>query len=115
MGALLLAGVLVIPVAAAAVLALLEGYRLTSRLNVLASLLTFGVAAALFRVRPEPGLFLLVDDVNVVFIVLNTFVGFTTSVFSAGYIAHELETGRLTPATLRFSTCKSAVRPPCST
>jgi hydrogenase-4 component F len=102
MGALLLAGVLVIPVAAAAVLALLEGYRLTSRLNVLASLATFGVAAALFRVRPEPGLFLLVDDVNVVFIVLNTFVGFTTSVFSAGYIAHELETGRLTPATLRF-------------
>jgi hydrogenase-4 component F len=102
MGALLLAGVLLIPVAAAAVLALLEGYRLTSRLNVVASLLTFGVAAALFRVRPEPGLFLLVDDVNVVFIVLNTFVGFTTSVFSAGYIAHELETGRLTPATLRF-------------
>ena len=101
-GALLLAGVLVIPVAAAAVLALLEGDRLTSRLNVVASLLTFGVAAALFRIRPEPGLFLVVDDVNVVFIVLNTFVGFTTSVFSAGYIAHELETGRLTPATLRF-------------
>ena len=33
---------------------------------------------------------------------LNTFVGFTTSVFSASYIAHELETGRLTPAYLRF-------------
>ena len=39
---------------------------------------------------------------NVVFIVLNTFVGFTTSVFSASYIAHELETGRLTHAYLRF-------------
>jgi hydrogenase-4 component F len=102
MGALLLAGVLVIPVAAAAVLVLIEGYRWPSRLNVLASFLTFGVAAALFRIRPEPGLFLLVDDVNVVFIVLNTFVGFTTSVFSAGYIEHELEVGRLTPATLRF-------------
>jgi hydrogenase-4 component F len=97
-----LAGVLVIPVAAAAVLALLEGYRLSSRLNVFASLLTFAVAAALFRVRPEPGLFLIVDDVNVVFIVLNTFVGLTTSIFSAGYIAHELEVGRLTPTTLRF-------------
>ena len=36
------------------------------------------------------------------FIVLNTFVGFTTSVFSGSYIAHELETGRLTPAYLRF-------------
>ena len=33
---------------------------------------------------------------------LTTFVGFTTSVFSASYIAHELETGRLTPAYLRF-------------
>ncbi len=42
------------------------------------------------------------DDLNIVFIVLNTFVAFTTSIFSATYIAHELETGRLTPAYLRF-------------
>ena len=33
---------------------------------------------------------------------LTTFVGFTTSVFSASYIAHELEIGRLTPTYLRF-------------
>ena len=45
---------------------------------------------------------MLVDDLNIVFIVLNTFVGFTTSVFSASYIGHELETGRLTPVYLRF-------------
>ena len=45
---------------------------------------------------------LLVDDLNVVFIVLNALVGFTTSLFSASYIAHELETGRLTPTYLRF-------------
>jgi len=37
-----------------------------------------------------------------VFIVLTTFVGFTTSVFSASYIEHELEIGRLTPTFLRF-------------
>jgi hydrogenase-4 component F len=37
-----------------------------------------------------------------VFIVLNTFVAFTTSAFSASYIAHELEIGRLTPTYLRF-------------
>ena len=42
------------------------------------------------------------DDLNVVFIVLSTFVGFTTSVFSGSYIAHELEVGRLTPTYLRF-------------
>jgi hydrogenase-4 component F len=43
-----------------------------------------------------------VDDLNVVFIVLNTFVGFTTSAFSASYISHEIEIGRLTPSYLRF-------------
>jgi hydrogenase-4 component F len=44
----------------------------------------------------------MIDDLNVVFIVLNTFVGFTASVFSASYIAYELETGRLTAGYLRF-------------
>jgi hydrogenase-4 component F len=52
--------------------------------------------------RPEPGRYLIVDDLNNVFIVLTTFVGFTTSVFSASYIAHELEIGRITPTYLRF-------------
>jgi hydrogenase-4 component F len=91
-----------IPSAAAALLAFLPGYRLTSRLNMLASLLTLAAAALLIRERPAAGVFLVVDEVNIVFIVLNTFVGFTTSVFSASYIAHELEIGRLTPASLRF-------------
>jgi len=94
--------VLLIPLIAVLVLALLPGYRVTSLLNVLASLLTLLSAASLFFVRPEPGPLLFVDDLNVVFIVLNTLVGFTTSVFSASYIAHELETGRLTPTYLRF-------------
>lgn len=98
-----LAAILLIPIAAAAVLALLPGYRVTSRLNVAACFFTMLAALSLFVTdRPEPGQYLLVDDLNIVFIVLNTFVGFTTSVFSASYIAHELETGRLTPAYLRF-------------
>lgn len=98
-----LAAILLIPIGAAAVLALLPGYRVTSRLNVAACLLTMLAALSLFVTdRPEPGQYLLVDDLNIVFIVLNTFVGFTTSVFSASYIAHELETGRLTPTYLRF-------------
>jgi hydrogenase-4 component F len=95
--------VLVIPVVAAAVLAALPGYRIAARLNVLASLLTLLAALALFVTeRPETGNYLFVDDLNIVFIVLNTFVGFTASLFSASYIAHELETGRLTPVNLRF-------------
>jgi hydrogenase-4 component F len=34
--------------------------------------------------------------------VLTTFIGFTTSVFSASYIGRELEIGRLTPPFVRF-------------
>ena len=95
--------VLVIPIATAALLALLPGYRMTARLNIVASFLTLLAALFLFfGARPPPGRYLLVDDLNIVFIVLNAFVGFTTSVFSAGYIAHELDIGRLTPANLRF-------------
>ena len=95
--------VLVIPIVAAALLALLPGYRMPARLNVFASLLTFLAALSLFVTgQPAPGQYLLVDDLNIAFIVLNAFVGFTTSIFSASYIAHELEIGRLTPANLRF-------------
>jgi hydrogenase-4 component F len=94
--------VLVIPAVAAALLALLPDYRLSARLNVLATFLTFLAAFSLFFRRPPVGPYVLVDDLNNVFIVLTTFVGFTTSVFSASYIEHELETGRLTPAFLRF-------------
>ncbi len=97
------AAVLLIPISAAALLAILPGYRLTARLNVVASLATFLAALSLFVIeRPQPGPYVLIDDLNIVFIVLNTFVGFTTSIFSASYIAHELETGRLTPVYLRF-------------
>src|ERR1700723_4648481 len=97
------AAVLLIPIGSAALLAVLPGYRLTARLNVVASLATFLSALSLFVIeRPPPGPYVLVDDLNIVFILLNTFVGFTTSAFSASYIAHELETGRLTARYLRF-------------
>ncbi len=94
--------VLVIPLLGVALLALPLGYRASARLNVLVSLLTLLAALRFLWLRPAPGSLLLVDDLNVVFIVLGSFVGLTTSLFSAGYIGHELETGRLTPLTLRF-------------
>jgi hydrogenase-4 component F len=97
-----LGAVLLVPIAAATILIVLPGYVLSARLNVVASLVTLGAAVLLFFERPAPGQYLHVDDLNVVFIVLNTFVGFTTSVFSASYIAHEIEIGRLTPTYLRF-------------
>jgi hydrogenase-4 component F len=101
-GSFIVTAILVVPAVGAVLLAFLPDDRTTARLNILGTLLTLLCAIALFFVRPAPSLFLIVDDVNVVFIVLNTFVGFTTSVFSATYIAHELETGHLTPAYLRF-------------
>jgi len=97
-----LTAVLAIPALAAGVLALLPAYWLTARLNVLVALATFLVALSLFFSRPAQGSYLHIDDLNNVFIVLTTFVGFTTSVFSATYIGHELEIGRLTPTFLRF-------------
>jgi hydrogenase-4 component F len=95
--------ILLIPLGAALALAVLPGYRLTARLNVAATLATFLAALLLLAgERPPAGDYLLVDDLNIVFIVLSTLVGFTTSLFSASYIQHELDTGRLTPGFLRF-------------
>src|SRR5579871_1395515 len=94
--------ILCVPLAGAGLLALLPDYRWSARLNVLVSLLSFCSALLLFVRRPSTGLFLQIDDLNIVFVVLNTFVAFTTSIFSASYIEHELETGRLTPVYLRF-------------
>src|SRR5690242_805934 len=97
-----LAGVVLIPAAAAILLAALPSYRLGARLNVFAALLTFLTAVSLFFIEPRSGPYLLVDDLNKVFIVLTTFVALTTSIFSASYIGHEIEIGRLTPAYVRF-------------
>jgi hydrogenase-4 component F len=98
-----LIAILAIPLASAALLAILPGYKLTARLNVLASLLTLLAALSLLLGdRPEPGNTLFIDDLSTVFVVLGSLVGFTTSLFSASYIGHELEIGRLTPTYLRF-------------
>ncbi len=94
--------ILFLPALTALVLLALPDYRLSARLNVASSFVTFLAALSLFYAKPVSGRYLLVDDLNIVFVVLNTFVAFTTSVFSASYIAHELETGRLTSTHLRF-------------
>ena len=94
--------ILAIPLVTAALLLFLPGYKLSARLNASSAFLTLLAALSLLVRKPAPGPYLLVDDLNIVFIVLNTFIGFTTSVFSASYIAHELETGRLTTIQLRF-------------
>jgi hydrogenase-4 component F len=95
--------IVVIPAVSAAILAVMPSYKLSSRLNMLSCFATLVAALSLLvGDRPAPGAYLLVDELNIVFIILNTFVGFTAATFSASYIGHELETGRLTPAYLRF-------------
>ncbi|MGQ9371908.1 hydrogenase 4 subunit F [Azospirillum sp. A39] len=91
-----------LPLLAAAVLALVPGYRLGAWLNVAASAATLLASLALFAVEPDSSALFVVDALNIYLIVLTSFVGLTTSVFSASYIGHELETGRLTPRNLRF-------------
>ena len=94
--------VLLIPLAATVLLAFVPNYRLAARFNIAASFLALLAALSLFAAGPSTGRLLLLDELNIVFIALNNFIGFTTSVFSASYIAHEIEIGRLTPRLLRF-------------
>ncbi|KAB2931227.1 MAG: hydrogenase 4 subunit F [Candidatus Contendobacter sp.] len=101
-GFIAMTALLAVPAGAALLLVLLSGYRLGARVNVGAALSSLLAAVTLFGARPEANLYLRVDDFNLYLIVLNNLVSFTTSVFSASYIAHELETGRLTPVYLRF-------------
>jgi len=99
---LALTGLLTVPGCGAVLLALIPGYRVSAALNVALCALTLACAGLLYTHRPEPSLYLLVDDVNTVFLVVGALVGFTTSVFSAGYIAHELQARKLTRRDLRF-------------
>ncbi len=94
--------ILGLPLVAACVLAALPSRTLAAWLNATASCLTFLAACWLLVLRPEPSLFVFIDDFNVYLVVLTTFVAFTTSWFSASYIEHEVAIGRLTPGALRF-------------
>ena len=94
--------VLLVPLLSAGLLALLPDYRLAAKINVGAAFLTLVAALSLFAARPAPSAYVMIDDLNIVFVALSTFVGFTTCVFSASYVEHEVEIGRLTPTYLRF-------------
>ena len=102
LGVIAMTALLALPAGAALLLVLVPGYRLGARLNVGATLLSLLAAISLFGARPEANAYLRVDDFNLYLIVLNNLVSFTTSLFSARYIAYELESGRLTPQYLRF-------------
>jgi hydrogenase-4 component F len=94
---------LLIPAAAALLIAVLPGSKLSAYLNAGASFLTFIAALSLlWSERPAPGAYIMVDEFNTIFVLLISFVAFTTSVFSATYVEYELQTGRVTPAFLKL-------------
>ncbi|HEY6981335.1 hydrogenase 4 subunit F [Reyranella sp.] len=94
--------VVLVPYVAALVLAAIPGYRTGAIVNVLASAITFAAGLWLIGDERTVGPYAIVDEFNIVFIAINTLVGFTTSIFSASYIGHEIETGRLPPRFVRF-------------
>jgi hydrogenase-4 component F len=94
--------ILGIPAAAAALLALVPHHVAAGRLNALASGLTFAASLTLFADRPRTTSLLIIDDFNIYLVALTAFVSFTTSLFSASYIHHEVEIGRLKAANLRL-------------
>ncbi|MBV8191999.1 MAG: hydrogenase 4 subunit F [Alphaproteobacteria bacterium] len=94
--------VVLVPYMAALLLVAIPGYRLGAVVNVVASALTLAIGLGLIAGGQFVGDYAIVDEFNIVFIVINTVVGFTTALFSASYIGHEIEIGRLPAGFLRF-------------
>ncbi|MBY0429860.1 MAG: hydrogenase 4 subunit F, partial [Rhodospirillales bacterium] len=94
--------ILGMPLLGAGLLAVLPSWRRAAWVNVAVSAATLLPALALFRVRPEPTRLFFIDDFNIYLVVLTAFVGFTTSLFSAAYIAREAAANRLGDKHLRF-------------
>jgi hydrogenase-4 component F len=70
MGQLALTALLCTPALGALLLAAIPRYRLAAAVNVSLCALTLASAAALYRHRPQPSLYLLVDDLNTVFLLM---------------------------------------------
>ena len=91
-----------IPAIATIVLAFQSNYKISARINTTASGLTFLFSLVLLVKGKETSEYLFVDDLNIVFIILSTFIGFTTSIFSASYIDYEVEKEKLNSNNIRF-------------
>jgi hydrogenase-4 component F len=90
------------PAVAALLLTVLRGYRVAAWTNVAASAVTLAASLLPFVERPATTPFFLIDDFNIYLVALTAFVAFTTSLFSARYVLHEVAIGRLVARYLRF-------------
>lgn len=98
----LIAVIVALPALSAGVLALIPSWRVAAWANVAAAAVTFLVSLGLFAGDTGAGWLFMVDAFNIYLVVLTCFVSLTTSLFSATYIRHEVETGRLKALNLRF-------------
>ncbi len=93
---------LLVPGMAALNFTLRADYSRKARWNIGASAASLVAALLLLQWRPAGNVYLRVDDFNIYLILLNNFVSFTTSIFSADYIGRELAAQRLPVKYLRF-------------
>jgi hydrogenase-4 component F len=107
-GAPLLLPLLLVPLAAAAVLALVGDRKFAPEINILGSAATFAAGLGLaFQVYARGsftagGEFFFVDAFNIYLAVLTAFVSMTTAIFSRRYMRREREHGRVGHVGMRF-------------
>src|SRR5260370_39885561 len=87
--------------AAALYLVSVPGCRIGAAAIVAVSAATFAAGLWLVAGERSVGDYAIVDEFNIGFLALNTLVSFTTALFTASYIGHEIETGRLSPRPVR--------------
>lgn len=101
-----LACTLAIPVIGAVLLGILRSHQVSGWLNLAVSVLSFTSSCWLAKMVLEAGSLgggqFYIDTFNVYLIVLTTFVGMTTSIFSRPYMQHEIERERITVTRLRL-------------
>jgi len=78
--------------------------RINIKFNAFALLMSLWLAIDVFQSGSiiSPGQLFLIDSFNVYLIVLTAFVGLTTSIFSAPYMRHEQENGKLSNKRLKL-------------
>ncbi len=91
-----------LPVVAAVLLALVADHRIGAIGNIAASTLTLAAAVVLALGEHTTAALFFVDDLNAFLVVLTAVVGFTTSLYSAGYLGHEWRNRPLKPWQVRF-------------
>ncbi len=98
--------VVLLPFAAAVVLALVPGFQRAAGINVGASVANFVAALTLLDAPHERGELFLLDGFNVYLIVLTTFVAMTTSSRRAKSCSARPSTSSLSPLEYMFAVSK---------